>query len=260
MENTTLDILRHQAILSKFRLTFSNTEVEYWQYKKGFLAHAREISKNVHSENNEEIVEPKARRSDNLVVLRNNVRRLVNCNHDRYGYEPTFLTFTYKENQNDIAQAWKDWHVFMRKMRLRYGTLHALSVMEFQKRGAVHFHCIFFNLSPVIEFTERKSRVIAGLWGHGFVDIERVRSARNVGAYVCKYMNKSADDVRLRGKKFYSTTRNLFKPMTLTGEFARSKFYDIIFAGRLHLLAESEYEYGGEPVKYQNFKRIKNKE
>jgi len=126
--------------------------------------------------------------------------------------------------------------------------------MEFQKRGAVHFHCIFFNLHPDIEVSERKTRFIANLWGHGFVDIERVRSARNVGAYVCKYLNKSADDERLRGKKFYSTTRNLFRPQTYTGEFAQNKFERIMGESNLMLQAETQYAYNGAPVVYQNYK------
>jgi len=266
MEKTLNKVLRNQAVLSNYRLTVSNTEVEYWRYTKGFLEHARELHRGERSGI------PQSRRKDNLNALRNNIRRLVNANNLRYGYEPCFLTFTYAVNQSDISCAWADWHRFMRDLRNVLGPLHALTVMEFQKRGAVHFHCIFFNLSPNIEDSERcparvcyafrdgfcphkkDARKIAILWGHGFVDIERVRSARNVGAYVCKYLNKSADDERLRGKKFYSTTRNLFRPQTYTGEFAQNKFERIMGESNLKLQAETQYAYNGAPVVYQNYK------
>jgi len=250
-----MNILRHEAVLSKYRLTISQTEVEFWEYERGFLAHAREHVRVFHDDKKT----LKSRRKDNLTVVRNTVRRLVNSNVGQYGYEACFLTFTYKRNETDINVAWADWHSFFRRLRDCFGSLHALTVMEFQKRGAVHFHCIFFNLPPDVEARERSERTLAQLWGHGFVDVERVRSARNVGAYVCKYLNKSANDERLRGKKFYSTTRNLIKPKEYVGEFAKAKMQSILFtAGSVDLLAETTYEYGGLPVIYRNYKIIKN--
>jgi len=210
-ENIISEVLRNKAVLSKYRLTVSHTEVEFWVYKKGFLAHSRES----HRGKSEQ---PAERREDNLNTLRNTVRRLVNANVGQYGYEPCFLTFTYRENQCDLAVAWSDWHAFMQRMRRRYGKLHALTVAEFQKRGAVHFHCIFFNLPPCVEAEERLTRTIAGLWMHGFVDIERVRSARNVGAYVCKYLDKSVHDDRLRGRKVFFCSVGLLRPQEIRSE------------------------------------------
>jgi len=251
MTPPSFSVSRNKAILSNFRLTLSKTEVEYWEYKRGFLQHAREVKRGERSEQSE-------RRKDNLNAVRNTVRRLVNSNVNQYGFEATFLTFTYKENQDNIDIAWRDWACFMRDFRKRFGVLHALSVMEFQKRGAIHFHCIFFNLPPIVEARERETREVAKRWGHGFVDIERVRSAKNVGAYVCKYLNKSADDPRLRGKKFYSTTRNLIRPVEYVGEFAKNKMLAIMSdsSKQVELLAETQYAYGGMPVVYRNYKIV----
>jgi len=251
VKTATSEIRRHKAVLSRFRLTESETEVEFWEYSKGFLEHAREVSSRDRGERG---LNP--RRLDNMAAIRNNVRRLVNSNAGRYGYEAVFLTFTFRENLTDIDLAWSYWHAFMRRMRSRFGALHALSVMEFQKRGAVHFHCIFFNLPPSVEKNERKDRTVAILWGLGFVDIERIRSAKNVGAYVCKYLNKSASDARLQGKKFYSTTRNLFRPTTTTGDYARDRFLRIVSGAQLELSGESVYSYGGSPVHYYNYRKI----
>jgi len=170
------------------------------------------------------------------------------------------LTFTYADNMGDISQAWRDWHFFMRRMRARFGKLHTLAVMEFQKRGAVHFHCIFFNLAPEVEQNERVTREIANLWGNGFVDIERIRSAKNVGAYVCKYLNKSADDPRLIGKKFFSCSVGLKRPKLSTGEFAKEKFLAIVDSGEVELQSTSQYVYGGMPVRYFNYKRLRKEE
>jgi len=271
MENGISTILRNKAVLSNFRLTVSGTGVEYWVYSRGFLEHARESGRV------SERTGDHSRREDNLNTLRNNIRRLVNANVDQYGFEPVFLTFTYEKDVTDVSEAWRDWEAFMRRMRARYGKQHALTVMEFQDKnraGVVHFHCIFFNLSPELEANEKCNcgrkgcdaykigkcqhqygkRSIAILWRNGYVDIERVRSAKNVGAYVCSYLDVSAGDSRLIGKKFYSTTRNLFHPELSTGEFAQKKYENMMNAGALTLLAETSYEYAGAPVTYRNYK------
>jgi len=249
MENRDFSILYQDSVLSRFRLTISQTEVEFWEYAHPYLISKHGPRNALRSSNT-----GKERRIQNLNATRNRIRRLVNANVGRYGYEACFLTFTYKANQADIDQAWSDWASFMRRMRSRFGKLHALSVMEFQKRGAVHFHCIFFNLPPSVEASERSGREIASLWGLGFVDVERIRSARNVGAYVCKYLNKSADDERLRGKKFFSTTKNLLSPQTFRGEFAKKKMLDILNSGDCVLQAETQYTYCDAPVTYRSYK------
>jgi hypothetical protein len=56
-------------------------------------------------------------------------------------------------------------------MRLNYHIGHALkyvSVVEFQKRGAVHYHAVFFNL-PFIVNDE-----LAAIWSHGFIKINAI--------------------------------------------------------------------------------------
>jgi len=199
MKTPVSQVTRHKAVLAFSRLTLSQTEVEYWEYERGFLEHAREVRRAPRAP------ERKERRADNIHRVRNTVRRLVNCNVRRYGFEPVFLTFTYRDNMRDIETAWLDWKAFIRKLSRDNGEFEFLNVMEFQKRGAIHFHAIFFNMRPELEKSERTTRYIAGLWGHGFVDIERIRSAKNAGAYVCKYLDKSVDDERLRGKKFVRT-------------------------------------------------------
>jgi len=180
------------------------------------------------------------RREDNLSAVRTKVHDLVDCNVRNYGYEPVFLTFTFARNETNIKAAWKDWRRFIRLFKKHYGDPKYLAVVEFQNRGAVHFHCIFFNYSPELERMERcphgkeacdwqklgycsldkTARPIARLWGQGWVDVERVRSARNVAAYVTSYLDKSAGDARLRGIKFFATSKGLVRPEVLYDEEA----------------------------------------
>jgi len=161
----------------------------------------------------------KERRVDNLGYVRSQIRHLVECNHAAFGFEPVFLTFTFRENLTDLKSANALFHDFLRRFSRKVGKpLRYLVVVEFQARGAVHYHCIFFNLDLEWERRERRTRTVARLWGHGFVDIERIRSAKRVGPYVCKYLNKGLLDPRLRGKKAYFTSRKLLRPIVFWNE------------------------------------------
>jgi len=199
----------NRARLSFEKLVVSGDLYEHFLYERPIVwnknASARSCSRGTRSD--------AQRREDNLYSVRQQIRRLVECNNEKWGYPPVFLTFTFKENITDVTYANSIFHDFIRRLaseirkRPRY-----LAIIEFQKRGAVHYHCVFFNLDIAIEQRERRERFIAHLWGAGFVDIERIRNARVASAYVCKYLDKAVHDKRLIGRKAFFTSRSLFRP------------------------------------------------
>lgn len=143
-----------------------------------------------------------------LARARRDVRRLINANVFAWGERPKFLTLTFAENVKDIKQANYEFKKF--RQRLEYDLkikLKYVVVIEFQKRGAIHYHVLFFNL-PFVE-----SNYLSDIWRNGFIKINAIEHVDNVGAYVTKYMTKDFDDERLRGKKSYFTSRGLFKPI-----------------------------------------------
>lgn len=143
-----------------------------------------------------------------LTKARRDVRRLINANVDKWGEKPKFVTLTFAENVQDIKQANYEFKKF--RQRLEYGLelkLKYVCVIEFQKRGAIHYHVVFFNL-PYVEFN-----YLSDIWRNGFIKINAIEQVDNVGAYVTKYMTKENDDERLRGEKSYFTSRGLFKPI-----------------------------------------------
>lgn len=158
-------------------------------------------------------------RFQNARRAKNNVRRLINSNvyqyQDKKGEKilPKFLTLTFADNIQEVAEANKLFTEFLRKLNVKiFGTqkdkrgLKYLVVMEFQKRGAIHYHAIFFNL-PYL-----KSSVLADIWGNGFIQVKQINNVDNVGAYISKYLTKDYDDERLDSKKRYFTSRGLKKP------------------------------------------------
>lgn len=57
------------------------------------------------------------------------------------------ITLTYHENEKDPAVAKQDLRKFHERIRRKYGPLHIVWKLEFQKRGACHFHMIVFDAS-----------------------------------------------------------------------------------------------------------------
>jgi hypothetical protein len=138
-----------------------------------------------------------------------------------------FLTLTFAENVQDLEWANKEFKKFIK--RLNYAVtgkkkafLEYVAVVEFQKRGAVHYHVMFFNM-PYVDVKE----VIAPVWGHGSVKINKVDEVDDLGAYMAKYMGKTFDSDddddpppgggggkkrRDKGKKRYFASRGLIRP------------------------------------------------
>lgn len=106
--------------------------------------------------------------------------------------KPIFLTLTYGEDYPDAKTAKSHLRAFLERIRRIPGgkSVSAVWRMEFQKRGAPHFHVLFFGL-PFI-----KKEAIQRAWGQitrtdrPITRIEQVRSHKSLMAYVSKYVAK----------------------------------------------------------------------
>lgn len=154
---------------------------------------------------------------------RNNVFNLISTNawfwkkSDNTPFWPSFLTLTFKENITDVKEGNKHLSKFIK--RLNYYIYHTkktqlkyIAVIEFQKRGAIHYHIILFNM-PMIHKKE-----LAEIWEHGFILIKALNKEQNVAGYLTKYMTKGKFDERLNGKKKYFCSRGLIKPIIINVE------------------------------------------
>jgi hypothetical protein len=131
---------------------------------------------------------------------------------------PRFVTFTFEENITEIRKANICFTKFIRKFNafLGYKKSHLQygKVIEFQKRGAVHYHVIFFNLP----YFKNMYDEMYELWGHGWVISKKINHIKDLSSYVCKYMTEDMNDDRLFGEKCYSTSKNLKKPRVIYNE------------------------------------------
>lgn len=140
-----------------------------------------------------------------LKRARRDLRRIVNSN---VAENSKFLTLTFAENITDVKSANYEFNKFIKRLNynLKFKVLYS-AVIEFQKRGAVHYHVILYNVPQKLDM-----KVLRELWGNGFIKVNKIDHVDNVGAYICKYMTKCDDEKKLRGKKMYFNSRGLKKP------------------------------------------------
>ncbi len=126
---------------------------------------------------------------------------------------PIFITLTFAENITEVEKANYEFTKFIQ--RFNYEIIHKKSylkytvVIEFQERGAVHYHVVFYNL-PFIKNLKNK---LLKIWGCGFTNYRKIKNVKDVGNYMSKYMTKHINDARLYGKKCYFPSRGLKKPI-----------------------------------------------
>jgi hypothetical protein len=176
-------------------------------------------------------------KKSNAINRRNKARRLLSANFDR---NSKFVTLTFAENVTDLDEANREFTKFIQRLRRRYDNFQYLAVVEFQKRGAVHYHMI----SDLPYIANSKLR---DLWRNGFVRINNIDHVNNIGAYVVKYMTKEGDNEKLQGRKTYFPSRGLKQPEEIRGDTAEAILSDIEIEKKFPVIGNTyDTEYMGK--------------
>jgi hypothetical protein len=157
------------------------------------------------------------RRKDSFSRARQNLFRLVQANVNVYGkYKPVFVTLTFAENISDLDVANIKLKYFFTKLKNHIGyRVKYVCVPEFQKRGAVHYHIVFFNL-PFID-----KSVLQDLWSNGWTRIEGVNTISSMSAYLAKYLTKDTFfSQKFYGRRCYFSSRGLIRPVVYYDDFS----------------------------------------
>lgn len=169
-----------------------------------------------------------------------------------------FLTLTFRDTENfdvtDVATCNACFKGFIRKLRKKYGkAFKYVATIEFQdsnKRGAVHYHML-------ISLSYLKCEDVQKLWGHGAINIQKMKNTRHAVSYVAKYMKKGLIDDRLRGKKKWHGSMNLFNPIERYGDAAKDVLNRIeaLPEGQKEKYSENHYfsEYSKEEISYTRY-------
>jgi hypothetical protein len=183
----------------------AGNQIEIYEYKESVIYGYKDIKKG--SKGRQAVANDEDKEINREKVFkraRTNLRRLINANIES---DSKFLTLTFKDNITDLDFANKEFKKFIMRLNYNFNIKTKYScVVEFQKRGAIHYHVILYNLNGKIDLNK-----LSDIWGNGFIKLNKINGIDNVGAYICKYMTKT-DDKRLEGRKMYFNSRNLNKP------------------------------------------------
>lgn len=200
--------------------------LEYYQYENEInrktikkqgrtatLARSDKVLANDGQATLEQISSFKTKRRDNLQRSKNAFRRLVQANLGE-STNPILASFTYAKSVTEIKQGHKDFNAFIKSLRYKFGNeIRYIAVTEFQRRGVVHFHALFWGLPVELVRQERRTRVVARLWGQGFVDLVETDGNDKLASYLAKYMAKSFIDPRHYSTKAYICSQNIKRPI-----------------------------------------------
>jgi len=130
--------------------------------------------------------------------MKSRIRRLINAN---LSDDSIFFTLTYAENMIEEGQARKDWKNFIARLNYHYPeTKKYLFVIEKQKRGAYHFHCVLFDAGFI------PYDALVKIWGKGYIQIGSIENTANLGAYMSAEMGKEYQKQGIKGKRYGSSS------------------------------------------------------
>lgn len=188
----------------------SGSVIEIYEYENDVIYGYKDVKKSVKGRKSEASKEDKEINREKVCQrAERDLRRLINANY-RKG-ESRFVTLTFKDNIQDLKWANREFSKFVMRWQYKLGyKLQYSAVVEFQKRGAIHYHCIFYNIPQKLDLPKLRD-----IWGYGSVNVKRIEHVDNVGAYMVKYMSKNSIDKRLEGQKMYFNSRGLIKPQEI---------------------------------------------
>ena len=193
------------------------TTKEVYIYENPIFIHSKEKADLTDTSNRKKFDEMSAhkqydslkRKQKHYEQARWDIARIVDCNFDN---KTKFVTLTFKENIQEILITNREFKYFIQ--RLNYYLYHTktqllkyLATWEKQKRGAIHYHVIFFDFLYIAK------EKLQNLWSHGFIKINRidVDSKENRGRYLSKYFGKDLD-LKEHKKKAFFKSQNLKVP------------------------------------------------
>jgi len=195
------------------KVIVSGNVVEIYTFEEGFYYNEPDFYIEPGEKKQEKVFKKEVDISS-IYRTKRTLRRLIESNTGAYSdggkvLAGRFVTLTFKENVRDLTVANREWNRFIDRFNRKFyerGYLKYVGVPEFQKRGAVHYHALFFNM-PFLKDAHQK---IWDSWGHGFVFREDVKKG-SVTRYLSKYIEKGFRDPRLKNRRRYLAARGLLR-------------------------------------------------
>jgi len=248
---------------------FTGQTLEVYRYEKAPQVATGPRRRKAKPDNGGPCPAPK-RRYDTVKRLRRNFTRLVQSQLSAKG-APAFLTLTFSANAT-LDDGLEVFRQFNKRAKKVFGdSVSYIAVPEFQKRGAVHFHCLVWGLedkyilheAPYEYWKRAKKRIrarffawcsekgydpkdargvrlIQAVWAHGYADCVPADDSPKLASYLGKYMQKAMLDERLNSRRAYYCSRGVVRPMLYKTSLV-ANYPEIVLGVELELLTEKTY-------------------
>jgi hypothetical protein len=179
-----------------------------------------------------------SRRPDNIRRTRQICLRRVLSALEEYGC-PLLVTLTFAGDASDASYANDSLRTFQVRLRTQYPLAQSIFIPELSPRGRIHFHGLLFNVPLCLGDTrknrriisygdERKTRVLAKLWGEGYVDATKTDGSGRLASYISKYITKGAGETLFNAMRMLRISHGFPKEIVVRGKMAEelAKRYD----------------------------------
>jgi hypothetical protein len=171
-----------------------------------------------------------SRRADNIRRTRKICMWRVSSAIAEYG-SPLLVTLTFDGDASNAAYADYALSDFQVRLRTQYPEAQSIFVPELSPRGRIHFHGLLFNLplslgdkkdgKRTVQFgEERETRILAKIWGEGYVDAIQTDGSIRLAGYICKYITKGAGEVLFNAMRMLRISHGFPKDLFIRGEEA----------------------------------------
>lgn len=203
-------------------------------------------------------------RAKALYRAKRKVREAINSNaycwydENNSPYKPMFLTLTFRENITDLTYANMEYTKFVQRLNyeltgIKKAYIKYVCVVEFQKRGSIHYHIVIFNLPYTKNIYDKLQR----LWTNGSRTLKPVNKLDDIGHYLTKYFTKNINDERLKARDSYFVSRGLLKPNIVNIEEAVDHLQSLLPDNSLKYFSDYQSEFSGQIKKtYYNLKNF----
>lgn len=171
-----------------------------------------------------------ARRSDSVRRTRQIcVRRLFSALEELGS--PLLVTLTFQGDASDASYANDSLRRFQVRLRNKFPEAQSLFVPELSPRGRIHFHGLIFCVPLSLGDTrkdrriisygdERKTRILAELWGKGFVDATKTDGSGKLAYYISKYITKGGGQIMFNAMRLLRISHGFPEEIVVRGELA----------------------------------------
>lgn len=157
------------------------------------------------------------------------VRRVLAAIED-FG-RPLLVTLTFAGDASDAAFASDSLRTFQVRLRSQFPNAQSLFIPELSPKGRIHFHGLLFNVPLPLGDTrqgrrtialgdERRTRLLARIWGEGYVDAVQTDGSPALAYYISKYINKGAGETLFNAMRILRISHGFPREITIRGALA----------------------------------------